>query len=76
MVSKLVQKESVALSDGGCDTTLLGEGWYITKCTGRYANIVGFDEFVAQKASLPIVTRITKVKLPNRKGFILLWSRK
>jgi hypothetical protein len=74
LVSKLMKKESVAVSNGGCDTTLLGEDWYIAEYTGRSANIVGFDEFVAWKAGLPIVTGITKVELPHQQGFILLWS--
>jgi hypothetical protein len=73
LVSKLTQTESVALSDGGCNTTLLGDGWYITEYTGtRSASIVGFDEFAARKSGLPIVTGITKYELPDRKGHILL----
>jgi hypothetical protein len=74
LVSQLAKMEAVALIDGGCDTTLLGTGWYILEYTGEYANIVGFDEFVARKAGLPIVTGITKIELPDRKGFILLRS--
>jgi hypothetical protein len=35
---------------------------------------VGFNEFVARKTGLPIVTGITKVTLPDRKGCILLQS--
>jgi hypothetical protein len=73
-MSKLDKEDIVALSDGGCDTTLLGAGWYILEYTGRSANIVGFNEFVARKTGLPIVTGITKVTLPNRKGCILLRS--
>jgi hypothetical protein len=76
LVSKLAQTESVALSDGGCDTTLLGDGWYITEYTGRSANIVSFDEFAARKAGLPIITGITKYQLPDRKGHILIQSYK
>jgi hypothetical protein len=56
-----------------CDSAgLLGDGWYILDYSGRCANIVGFDEFIAKKSSLPIVTGITKCTLPNRLGTILL----
>jgi hypothetical protein len=58
--------------DGGCDTGLLGEGWYITKYTGWYANVVGFDSLVAKKFNLHIVVGITKFSLPAGKGDILL----
>jgi uncharacterized protein YlbG (UPF0298 family) len=74
LMSKLDKEEIVALSDGGCDTTLLGAGWYILEYTGRSTDIVGFDKFVARKTGLPIVTGITKVTLPNLKGCILLRS--
>jgi hypothetical protein len=62
----------MALLDGGCDTGLLGEGWYILSYTGRVANIVGFDEFITKKSGLPIFTGITKCTLPNKQGSILL----
>jgi hypothetical protein len=74
LMSQLDKMEVVALSDGGCNTTLLGTGWYILEYTGRSANIVGFNEFIARKTGLPIVAGITKVTLPNRKGCILLRS--
>jgi hypothetical protein len=34
-MSQLDEKEVVTLSDGGCDITLLGAGWYILEYTGR-----------------------------------------
>ena len=64
--------DAVAITDGGCDTGLLGAGWYITEYTGCYAIMVGFDEFIAKKSGLPIVIGITKYSLPDGKGHILL----
>jgi hypothetical protein len=34
LMLQLDEKEVVAISDGGCDTTLLGTGWYILEYTG------------------------------------------
>ena len=72
LLSKLSKTDAVAVTDGGCDTGLLGAGWYITEYTGRYAHMVGFDEFIAKKSGLPIVIGITKYSLPDGKGHILL----
>jgi hypothetical protein len=74
LMSQLDKMEVIALSNGGCDTTLLGTGWYILEYMGRSANIVGFDKFVARKTGLPIVTGITKVTLPDCEGCIPLRS--
>ena len=72
LTSRLAYNDAIVIADGGCDTGLLGSGWYIHEYTGRYANVVGFDEFVAKKSGLPIVVGITKVALPDNKGSILL----
>lgn len=72
LAARLSGNTYMALLDGGCDTGLLGEGWYILSYTGRFANIVGFDEFIAKKSGLPIVTGVTKCTLPNCHGTILL----
>jgi hypothetical protein len=73
LIARLSANESVAVMDGGCDTGLLGgKSWYIVAYTGRFANVVGFDEFLAKKMGLPIVIGITKCELPCRKGFVLL----
>ena len=72
LASHLTPQESVVVADGGCDTGLLGTGWYILEYTNRYANVVGFDEFAARKSGLPIVVAVTKFILPNNKGAILL----
>ena len=72
LLAKLSQTDSIALTDGGCDTGLLGAGWYIVEYTGRYANVVGFDAFIAKKSNLPIVVGIAKFTLPNGMGAILL----
>jgi hypothetical protein len=72
LLAKLSQTDSIALTDEGCDTGLLGAGWYIVEYTGRYANVVGFDAFIAKKSNLPIVVGIAKFTLPNGMGAILL----
>jgi hypothetical protein len=72
LLAKLSHTDSIALTDGGCDTGLLGAGWHILEYTGRYANVVGFDAFVAKKSNLPIVVGITKLTLPDNGGAILL----
>ena len=60
------------MADSGCDTGLLGTDWYVLEYTNRFANVVGFDEFAAQKSGLPIVVAVTKYILPDNKGAILL----
>ena len=72
LASHLTPCESVVVADGGCDTRLLGTNWYVLEYTNRYANVVGFDEFVAHKSGLPIVIAVTKYILPDNKGAILL----
>ena len=72
LLAKLSQTNAIALTDGGCDTGLLGAGWYIAAYTGRYANVVGFDAFIAKKSNLPIVVGITKFTLPSNLRAILL----
>ena len=58
LLSKLSKTDAVAVTNGGCDTGLLGAGWYIAKYTGQYANVVGFDEFIAKcRSTLPNVQR-------------------
>ena len=47
LASHLSPHESVVVADGGCDTRLLGTDWYVLEYTNCYANMVGFDEFVA-----------------------------
>ena len=47
LVSHLSPHESIVVADGSCDTGLLGTDWYVLEYTNRYANVVGFDEFVA-----------------------------
>jgi hypothetical protein len=74
LVSKLAKDESVELSDSGCNTGLFGYGWYIVEYTVQYANVAGFDEFVAHKARLLIVIGIGKCELPNGQS-ILLWHK-
>lgn len=72
LLARLLADISVALMDGGCDTGLLdGRSWHIVCYTGRFANVVGFDELIAKKSGLPIVVGITKCALPNRMGHIL-----
>ena len=51
---------------------LLGTDWYVLEYTNQYANVVGFDEFIARKSGLPIVVAVTKFILPDNKGAILL----
>ena len=72
LASRLTPRESIVVADGGCDTGLLGTDWYVLEYTNRYANVVGFDEFVARKSGLPIVVAVTKFILPDNKGAILL----
>jgi hypothetical protein len=34
LLSKLSQTDAVTVTDGGCDTGLLGAGWYVLEYTG------------------------------------------
>ena len=72
LASHLTPCESIVVADGGCDTGLLSTNWYVLEYTNRYANVVGFDEFIACKSGLPIVVAMTKFILLDNKGAILL----
>ena len=72
LASHLTPHKSIVVADGGCDTGLLSTDWYVLEYTNRYANVVGFDEFVARKSGLPIIITMTKFILPDNKGAILL----
>ena len=72
LATHLTPHKSIVVADGGCDTSLLGTNWYVLKYTNRYANVVGFDEFIARKSRLPIVVAMTKFILLDNKGAILL----
>ena len=71
LISCLSPCKPIVVADGGCDTKLLGTDWYVLEYTNCYANVVGFDEFVACKSGLPIVVTVTKFILPDNKGAIL-----
>ena len=49
------------IDDNGADTFIFGDGWEIVSSTGFYANLVGFDNLIARKNHLPIVTAQTVV---------------
>ena len=49
--------------DTGADTCVLGQGWSPVAFTDRKVNVVGFDEKMAIKKGLPIVTAITAVEI-------------
>ena len=52
--------EHYVISDGGSDTTIVGNGWLVVaQDTYRVANLVGFDAIAAKKRGLPIVTALT-----------------
>ena len=72
LASCLTPCKSIVVADGGCDTGLLGTDWYVLKYTNQYANVVGFDEFIACKSGLPIVIAVTKFILLDNKGTILI----
>ena len=72
LISRLFPQELVVVADGGCDTGLLGTDWYVLEYTGQHVNVVGFNEFIARKSSLPIVIAVTKLILPDNQGAILL----
>ena len=51
-----------AIIDNGADTCVLGKGWeLIAKYPNRKANVIGFDNDIAVKRHLPIVSAITAV---------------
>ena len=68
LISCLSPHESIVVADGGCDTGLLGTDWYVLEYTNCYANVVGFDEFVAHKLGLPIVVIMTKFHSTGQQG--------
>ena len=76
LASRLSPCESIIVVDGGCDTGLLGADWYVLEYTNHYANVVGFDQFIARKSGLPIIIAVTKYILPDNKGAILLQHNK
>jgi hypothetical protein len=61
-----------AISDAGADATIIGDGWYVDEfMLHRKANIIGFDEKVARKNGLPIVSAYTTVVLPDGRRVLL-----
>lgn len=57
-------EESITNLAGECNNGLLGVGWYTLAYYTRHdTNAVSFDEFIAKKSDLPIITKITKCTL-------------
>ena len=52
------------LVDGGCDTSLVGNGFMVESTTSRKVSVQGFNDDM-QLEALPIVTAITAVDLPS-----------
>jgi hypothetical protein len=66
LISGMTPGRHYTISDAGADATIVGDGWYIGEyMEHRKANIVGFDETIAQKNGLPIVTAYCVVVIPD-----------
>ena len=59
------------IMDTGADTTIIGEGWYITEVYGPRVNVVGFDTTHARKNNLRMCTAETIIDHPTE-GAILI----
>ena len=55
-----------AISDGGADSCILGRNAKVLSCTGRYANLVGYDPESTRKDRVPIVTALLKARSSSR----------
>ena len=54
-----------AISDGGADSTVLGQHAHVINQTGRYATLVGYDLENTRSGRIPIVSAYLKVKAHN-----------
>ena len=64
-------KEGTIIVDGGCDTTVCGQGWkVISQDPIRKANLVGNSEDILDYG-VPIGTAVTATELPMGKTILL-----
>ena len=56
--------EGEVLVDGGCDTSLVGQGFVVESTTSRTVSVQGFQEGLTLE-ELPIVTAVTAIDLPD-----------
>ena len=71
ILASMREEGYLSIADGGADTSVIGDGWYVIAYTQRMANIIGFDEYSARKHGLPIVTASTLVELPDGRKMII-----
>ena len=71
LLAAMREEGYMSIADGGADTSVIGDGWYVTSYTQRTANIVGFDEYSARKHGLPIVSASTLVELTDGTKLII-----
>jgi len=58
----LYQDKIYAISDGGADSTIIGQNAKVIDYTGRSANLVGYDPATTRSGKIPIVSAFLKVR--------------
>lgn len=61
-----------AISDGVADSCILGKNAKVLSCTGRYANLVGYDPENTRTEKVPIVTALIKVRSSSNMRYSVL----
>ena len=67
---KTNKENGVLIVDGGCDTTVCGNGFMTISTSNQKASLVGFAEDKVEN-NVPIGTAVTVVDLPDGTGLLL-----
>jgi len=72
LLSTMAAEDTIAVSDAGADTCVLGDGWTVISSTHRKANLVGFDARSARKNGLDVVSACAIVESAEGDDILLI----